>query len=62
MIVAVVLGNGGKNYVDIVDLLVKAGADTEIKDRGGMTALAHARARKYEEMVKILAAASGRKT
>jgi ankyrin repeat protein len=62
LIVAVVLGNGGKNYVEIVDLLVKAGADTEIKDRGGMTALAHARARKYEEMVKILGAASGRKT
>ncbi len=29
-------------------LLVKAGADTEIKDRQGMTALGHARARGYQ--------------
>ena len=62
LIVAVVLGNGGKNYVEIVDLLVKAGADTGLKDRQGMTALAHARARGYTDMVKILEAASGRKT
>jgi ankyrin repeat protein len=62
LIVAVVLGNGGKNYLEIVEMLVKAGADGEIKDRQGMTALAHARARRYEDMVKILAASSGRKT
>jgi ankyrin repeat protein len=62
LIVAVVLGNGGKNYVETIDLLVKAGADTELKDRQGMTALAHARARGYTDMVKILEGASGRKT
>lgn len=62
LIVAVVLGNGSKNHVDMVDLLVKAGADTEIKDRRGMTALGHARTRGYSEMVKILEAASGRRT
>lgn len=62
LIVAVLLGNGSKNHTDTVELLVKAGADTEIKDRQGMTALAHARARSYSEMVKILEAAAGRKT
>jgi uncharacterized protein len=62
LVVAVLLGNGSKEHVATVDALVKAGADTEIKDRQGMTALAHARARRYEEMVKILEAAGGRKT
>jgi ankyrin repeat protein len=62
LMMAVVLGNGSKNHVECVEALVKAGADTEIKDRQGQTALAHARARKYEDMVKILEAASGRKT
>ena len=59
---AVVLGNGGKNHSTSSRHLVKAGADAEIKDRQGMTALAHARARRYTDMVKILEAASGRKT
>ena len=62
LLMAVVLGNGDKDHVATVEALVNAGADTEIKDRGGLTALAHARARKYTDMVKILEAASGRKT
>jgi ankyrin repeat protein len=62
LLMAVVLGNGSKNHTECVEALVKAGADTEIKDRQGMTALAHARARNYADMVKILEAASGRKT
>jgi ankyrin repeat protein len=62
LIMAVVLGNGNKEHTEVVEALVKAGADTEIKDRQGMTALAHARARNYSDMVKILEAASGRKT
>ena len=43
-------------------LLVKAGADTEIKDRQGTTALGHARARGYQDMITILQAATGRRT
>jgi len=62
LITAIVLGNGGKDHLAIVEALVNAGADTEIKDRQGMTALAHARARGYADMIKILEAASGRKT
>ena len=45
-----------------VEALVKAGADVDIKDRQGSTALAHARQRGYAEMVKILTPASGRST
>ena len=62
MIEAIVLGNGDKNHIDIVEALVKAGADVDIKDRQGSTALEHARARRYADMVKILKPASGRKT
>ena len=62
LIMAVVLGNGSKNHIETVEALVKAGADVDIKDRQGMTALAHARARNYDDMVKILEAATGRKT
>lgn len=62
LIVAVLLGNGGQPHTDTVEALVKAGADVEIKDGRGMTALAHARARRYGEMVRILTAAEGRRT
>jgi ankyrin repeat protein len=62
LIEAVVLGNGGKNHIDTVEALVKAGADVDIKDRHGSTALDHARQRGYAEMVKILTPASGRRT
>jgi ankyrin repeat protein len=59
---AVVLGNGGPNHVAIVEALVKAGADTDIKDRRGGTALSYARQRGYHDMVKILEPARGRRT
>ena len=54
---AVVLGNGGPNHVATVEALVKAGADTDIKDRQGATALTYARQRGYHDMIKILAPA-----
>jgi ankyrin repeat protein len=62
LIEAVVLGNNSKGHIETVELLVKAGADTAIKDRQGATALDHARARGYSDMVKILEAASSRRT
>jgi uncharacterized protein len=62
LIMCVVLGNGSKDHIATVEALVKAGADVDIKDRGGNTALTHARARRYEEMVKIIEPAVGRKT
>jgi uncharacterized protein len=62
LLIAVLLGNNSKGHIETVDLLVKAGADTEIKDKQGMTALAHARARGYQDMIKILETARSRKT
>jgi ankyrin repeat protein len=59
---AVVLGNGGPNHVATVEALVKAGADPDIKDRRGATPLIYARQRGYQEMIKILEPARGRRS
>lgn len=59
---AVVLGNGGPNHVATVEALVKAGADPDIKDRRGATALTYARQRGYREIIRILEPARGRKS
>jgi len=57
---AVVLGNGSAKYVAVVDALVKAGADVNIADRHGTTALGHARSRGYSQIARILENAGGR--
>jgi ankyrin repeat protein len=62
LIEAVLLGNGGADHTATVKALVDAGADVGIKDRHGTTALGHARSRHYTDMIRILEAASGRKT
>ena len=59
---AVVLGNGGPNHVATVEALVKAGADSDIKDRQGATPLTYARQRGYQDMIKILEPARGRRS
>jgi len=54
LIEAVVLGNGERDHIRTVEILVKAGADKSIPDRDGVTPLQHAQARGYEEMVMLL--------
>ncbi len=51
---AVILGDGGPSHIEIVRLLVEAGADRSIPDRDGVTALEHARERGYYAMVELL--------
>ena len=51
---AVVLGDGGPDHREVVHLLVEAGADTSIADRGAKTPLDHAVARGYPEMAALL--------
>ena len=53
---AIVLSDGGPRHVEIVELLVKAGADVNIADKDGITPLTHARQRGYTAIVKILEA------
>ena len=51
---AVVLGDGGSDHRQVVRLLLEAGADRSIADRDGVTPLAHARARGYAEIARLL--------
>jgi len=51
---AVILGDGGPAHVEIVRLLLEAGADRALADRDGVTALDHARERGYDDMVALL--------
>jgi hypothetical protein len=62
LIEAVLLGNGDKAHGDTVEALVKAGANVDIKDRRGMTAIDYARQRGYSDMVRVMEPASGRRT
>lgn len=51
---AVVLGNGGKKHLEIVQILVDAGSDITIPDKNGVTALQHAKSRGYSRIVEVL--------
>jgi ankyrin repeat protein len=57
---AIILGDGGMRHRQIVDLLVKAGANVNLADGGGVTPLQHARSRNFEEIEKRLIAAGAR--
>ncbi|TKT78131.1 ankyrin repeat domain-containing protein [Aquamicrobium sp. LC103] len=57
---AIILGDGGSRHQQIVDLLVKAGADVNLADGNGVTPLQHARSAGYREIEQILAAAGAR--
>jgi ankyrin repeat protein len=60
LIESIVLGNGGKNHIDTLTALVKAGADLNIADRNGQTPLALAKQRGFTEMVAILESAGAK--
>jgi ankyrin repeat protein len=51
---AVVYGDGSARYQEIVRILLSAGADPEIRDANGRTALEHAEARGQQEVAEIL--------
>lgn len=51
---AIILGDGGPRHTEVVRLLVEAGADVNLADANGVTPLAHARQRGYEQMIGIL--------
>jgi ankyrin repeat protein len=53
---AVILGDGGPVHTEIVDLLLKAGANPSIADRDGVTPLGHARRRGFTAMSRLLEA------
>ncbi len=51
---AVILGDGGRVYIEIVRLLVNAGADRSIADKNGVSPLAHAQRLGYDKIAKLL--------
>ncbi len=51
---AIMLGDGGQRHVEIVKLLIEAGADVNLADNDGVTPLRHARSRGYAPMVALL--------
>jgi ankyrin repeat protein len=57
---AVILGDGGPAYVEIVRLLVAARANVHIADRDGVTPYVHARRRGYRAIMGILELAGRR--
>ncbi|MGI8527413.1 MAG: ankyrin repeat domain-containing protein [Pseudolabrys sp.] len=57
---AVILGEGGGIHTKIVKLLVDAGANVNIADKDGVPPLAHAKQRRYRQIVQILEAANAR--
>ena len=50
----VILGNDSKNYVEIVKLLLKHGADKNIKDNNGNDALYYAKTKGFKNIEKLL--------
>lgn len=57
---AVILGNGGPRYVEIVQLLVDHRANVNLADREGVGPLAHAKRRGYTGIATILERAGAR--
>lgn len=54
MLEAIILGDGGRRYQEIVQILLDAGAAATIADRDGVTPLQHAERRGYDEIAAIL--------
>lgn len=57
---AVILSDGGAKHQEIIRLVLKAGANPNIADKKGDTALSHARARGFTQIIAILDAAGAR--
>ncbi|MCW5671406.1 MAG: ankyrin repeat domain-containing protein [Hydrogenophaga sp.] len=57
---AVILGDGSERYQQIVDLLVKGGANVNLADKDGVTPLRHARMKGQKEIEALLVAAHAR--
>ena len=60
LIESIVLGDGGARHTATLEALVKAGANVNLADRGGVSPLQLARRRGYREMTVILEQAGAR--
>jgi ankyrin repeat protein len=56
----VILGDGGPRHIEAAKRVLAAGANPNIADRDGVTALAHAQRRGQTEVARLIAEAGGR--
>lgn len=57
---AVILGDGGPTYQEIVGILLDGGADAAIADRDGVTPLEHARRMGHDAIAKLIETKAGK--
>jgi uncharacterized protein len=57
---AVILSDGGPAHIEIVRILLAAGADPSIADKDGVTPLQHARDRRYDAIAALIKDAGGK--
>lgn len=57
---AVILSDGGSRHIEIVRLLLAAGADPNIADKDGVSPLQHARERRYDAIAALIRDAGGK--
>ena len=57
---AVILSDGGPRHIEIVKLLLAAGADPNIADNDGVTPLRHARDKRYDAIAAMIKDAGGK--
>ena len=55
----VIAGEAGSAQIEVVRLLIAGGADVNIADRDGVTALAHAKRAGFSEIIRMLGEAGG---
>ena len=58
---AILLGGGDERHIEVVRLLIDAGADVNLPDKDGVTPLAHAKNRNYTGIIEILEKSGARK-
>ena len=58
---AIILGSGGTDHQEVIRLLIEAGADINLPDAQGVSALEHARQKEQSAVAKLLEEAGARR-